>query len=31
VRWVEVAYKLDVNEFRGNQSVQLLIAHLAPR
>lgn len=31
VGWVEVAYKLDVNEFRGNQSVQLLIAHLAPR
>ncbi|MGV8843501.1 MAG: single-stranded-DNA-specific exonuclease RecJ [Pseudomonas sp.] len=31
VRWVEVAYKLDVNEFRGNESVQLLIAHLAPR
>ena len=31
VRWVEVAYKLDVNEFRGNQTVQLMIAHLAPR
>ena len=31
VRWVEVAYKLDVNEFRGNETVQLLIAHLAPR
>jgi single-stranded-DNA-specific exonuclease len=31
VRWVDVAYKLDLNEFRGNQTVQLLIAHLAPR
>jgi single-stranded-DNA-specific exonuclease len=31
VRWVEVAYKLDVNEFRGNESVQLLIAHIAAR
>ncbi|TBU96398.1 single-stranded-DNA-specific exonuclease RecJ [Phytopseudomonas dryadis] len=31
VRWVELAYKLDVNEFRGQETVQLLIAHLAPR
>ena len=31
VRWVEVAYKLDVNEFRGQESVQLLVSHLAPR
>ncbi|MBD9655172.1 single-stranded-DNA-specific exonuclease RecJ [Pseudomonas sp. PDM12] len=31
VRWVELAYKLDVNEFRGQESVQLLISHLAPR
>lgn len=31
VRWVEAAYKLDVNEFRGNETVQLMIAHLAPR
>jgi len=31
VRWVELAYKLDVNEFRGNETVQLMIAHLAPR
>jgi len=29
--WVDVAYKLDVNEFRGQESVQLLVAHLAPR
>ena len=31
VRWVGVAYKLDVNEFRGRESVQLMIAHLAAR
>ncbi|MCY1422428.1 Single-stranded-DNA-specific exonuclease RecJ [compost metagenome] len=31
VRWVELAYKLDVNEFRGNESVQLMVAHIAPR
>lgn len=28
---VELAYKLDVNEFRGNRNVQLLIQHLWPR
>ncbi|WP_421684206.1 single-stranded-DNA-specific exonuclease RecJ [Stutzerimonas urumqiensis] len=31
VRWVELAYKLDVNEYRGRESVQLLVSHLAPR
>lgn len=31
VREVELAYKLDVNEFRGNRCVQLLIQHLWPR
>ncbi|HSC84595.1 MAG TPA: single-stranded-DNA-specific exonuclease RecJ [Pseudomonas sp.] len=31
VRWVELAYKLDVNEYRGQESVQLMVAHLAPR
>ncbi len=31
VRWVELAYKLDVNEYRGRESVQLLVAHIAPR
>lgn len=31
VRWVELAYKLDVNEFRGQESVQLMIAHISPR
>ncbi|MCW7760668.1 single-stranded-DNA-specific exonuclease RecJ [Photorhabdus luminescens] len=30
VREVELAYKLDVNEFRGNRNVQLLIQHLWP-
>ena len=31
LRWAELAYKLDVNEFRGQESVQLLVAHLEPR
>lgn len=31
VRWIELAYKLDLNEFRGQESVQLLIAHIAAR
>jgi single-stranded-DNA-specific exonuclease len=31
VRWVDLAYKLDVNEFRGQETVQLLIAHIQPR
>lgn len=31
VREVELAYKLDANEFRGNRNVQLLIQHLWPR
>ena len=31
VRWVELAYKLDVNEYRGQESVQLMVVHLAPR
>ncbi|WP_249672262.1 single-stranded-DNA-specific exonuclease RecJ [Pseudomonas abieticivorans] len=31
VRWVELAYKLDLNEFRGNETVQLMIAHMEPR
>ncbi len=30
VRHVELAYKLDVNEFRGNRNVQLIIEHLWP-
>ncbi len=31
VRWVEAAYRLDVNEYRGQESVQLLLVHLAAR
>ncbi|WP_311969059.1 single-stranded-DNA-specific exonuclease RecJ [Pseudomonas baltica] len=31
VRWVELAYKLDVNEYRGQETVQLMIAHIEPR
>ena len=31
VQWVELAYKLDVNEYQGRESVQLMVAHLAPR
>ena len=29
VRWAELAYKLDVNEYRGQESVQLMVAHIA--
>ncbi|WP_447593206.1 single-stranded-DNA-specific exonuclease RecJ [Aquipseudomonas campi] len=31
LRWVELAYKLDVNEYQGRESVQLMVAHIAPR
>jgi single-stranded-DNA-specific exonuclease len=31
IRWVEAAYRLDVNEFRGQESVQLLVVHLTPK
>ncbi|WP_437611312.1 single-stranded-DNA-specific exonuclease RecJ [Erwinia sp. V71] len=31
VKQVELAYKLDVNEFRGNRNVQLIIEHLWPQ
>jgi single-stranded-DNA-specific exonuclease len=30
VEEVEIAYRLDVNEFRGRQSVQLVVEHLVP-
>lgn len=30
VRQVELAYKLDINEFRGNRTLQLIIEHLWP-
>lgn len=31
VRWIEAAYKLDVNEFRGQESVQLVVSYFASR
>lgn len=31
VKTVHLAYKLDINEFRGNQSLQLMIEHLEAR
>lgn len=30
VEWVSLVYKLEVNEFRGQESVQLLVQHLQP-
>ncbi len=30
VEWVNLVYKLEVNEFRGQESVQLLVQHLQP-
>ncbi|KEY59291.1 single-stranded-DNA-specific exonuclease RecJ [Serratia sp. DD3] len=30
IKQAEIAYKLEVNEFRGNRNVQLLIQHLWP-
>jgi single-stranded-DNA-specific exonuclease len=30
IEQVEIAYRLDVNEFRGQRSVQLVVEHLAP-
>ena len=31
VKLVRLAYRLDINEFRGNQSLQLMIEYLEPR
>ncbi len=31
VRQVKLAYKLDINEYRGNRSVQLIIDHIWPQ
>lgn len=31
VRWVQLAYKLDLNEYRGQETVQLMIAHIEAR
>lgn len=30
VSQVEIAYRLDVNEFRGNRTLQLMVEHLVP-
>jgi len=30
INQIEVVYQLDVNEFRGNRSVQMLIRHINP-
>jgi len=30
VEWVSVAYRLDINEFRGARSLQLIVQHLVP-
>ncbi len=30
VQWVELGYRLDINEWRGNRSVQLLVSLLRP-
>lgn len=31
VKTVTLAYKLDINEFRGNQSLQLMVEYIEPR
>jgi len=31
IEQVEIAYRLDVNEYRGQRSVQLMIEHIVPR
>jgi len=31
IETVEIAYRLDVNEYRGKRSLQLMIEHLTPR
>ena len=31
IEHVEIAYRLDVNEFRGQRSVQLVVEHLSPQ
>jgi single-stranded-DNA-specific exonuclease len=28
LRHIKVAYKLDINEFRGNRSVQMIVQYL---
>ncbi len=31
IEQVEIAYRLDVNEYRGQRSVQLMVEHIVPR
>ena len=31
IEHAEIAYRLDVNEFRGQRSVQLMVEHITPR
>ena len=31
IRHAQVAYTLDINEFRGNQSLQLMVSSISPR
>lgn len=31
IQYVKMVYKLDVNEFRGNESLQLMIEHIEPK
>ncbi|OOF66305.1 single-stranded-DNA-specific exonuclease RecJ [Rodentibacter sp. Ppn85] len=30
IKWARLAYKLDINEFRGNRNIQLLVEHIEP-
>ena len=30
LKFIKLAYKLDINEFRGNRSVQLMVEHMEP-
>ncbi|VEH66504.1 single-stranded-DNA-specific exonuclease RecJ [Rodentibacter pneumotropicus] len=30
VKQARLAYKLDINEFRGNRNIQLLVDHIEP-
>ena len=31
IQYAQVVYKLDVNEFRGNQSLQLMVEQIEPK
>lgn len=31
IQYAEVAYKLDINEFRGNESLQLMVEQIEPK